>query len=139
MRAAASGRLEIALDRSARLDGPWVRGDDDRRWVVPAEIPITALTDDARDVAPPCPALVGIGQDADGEVYVDLEALPVLDVGSSAAAGGLVRLVAATLANTPLADELRVLVVGHDLPELAGRHEVLTVTDLTEAATRPTR
>ena len=75
---------------------------------------LTDLTDDARAVAPPCPALVGVGRDADGhEVYVDLEAVGSVRVDANAS-----RLVAATLAVTPLADSLQVLVVGDDLAPL---------------------
>ena len=77
---------------------------------------LTDLTDDARAVVPPCPALVGVGRDGDGhEVYVDLEAVGSVPVDADA-----VRLVAATLAVTPLADSLQVLVVGDDLPLPSG-------------------
>jgi hypothetical protein len=133
VRSSASGRLEVALDHPAALDAPWVGDGDGGPWVLPADVPLTALTDDARDVAPPCPALVGVGQDDDGEVYVDLEALPVLNLGPSEAAADLLRLVTATLATTPLADELRVLVVGADLPGLVGRHDVQTAPTVAAA------
>ena len=91
---------------------------------------LTDLTDDARAVAPPCPALVGIGRDGDGhEVYIDLEA-----VGSVSVDPDSTRLVAATLAVTPLADSLQVLVVGDDLlPLPSGRHEVRHLPDVAAA------
>ena len=65
------------------------------------------------------------------EVYVDLEA-----VGSVRVDLGLGRrLVAATLAVTPLADSLQVLVVGDDLAPLpSGRHEVRHLPDVAAAA-----
>jgi hypothetical protein len=133
VRADVDGRLEIVLDREVMLETPWIAGEDQRCWVLAADIPLVALTDDARGVAPPCPALVGLGAGDDGEVYVDLEALPLLDVSSRLAGEELVRLVVTTLATTPLADELRVVVVGSALPELSGRHPVQTVPDLASA------
>ena len=103
--------LEVVLDRVAALSAPWVPGRGDRSWELPAAVTLTDLTDDARAVAPPCPALVGVGRDGDGhEVYVDLEAVGSVRVDADAS-----RLVAATLAVTPLADSLQVLVVGDDL------------------------
>ena len=96
---------------------------------LPAAVALTDLTDDARAVAPPCPALVGVGRDGDGhEVYIDLEA-----VGSVRVDADSTRLVAATLAVTPLADSLQVLVVGEDLPLPAGRHQVRDELDVAAA------
>jgi hypothetical protein len=118
--------LEVVLDRVAGLVAPWAPGRGDRTWELPAAVALTDLTDDARAVAPPCPALVGVGRDGDGhEVYVDLEAVTSVRVEADAS-----RLVAATLAVTPLADSLRLLVVGDDLPLPSGRHQVRHVPDV---------
>jgi hypothetical protein len=118
--------LEVVLDRVAGLAAPWAPGGNDRAWELPGAVALTDLTDDARAVAPPCPALVGVGRDGDGhEVYVDLEA-----VGSVRVDAGSIRLVAATLAVTPLADSLRVLVVGYDLLLPSGRHQVRHLPDV---------
>ena len=92
------------------------------------------LIDDARAVAPPCPALVGLGRDDSGaEIFVDLEAAGVVDVGAHESGLDAARHLTATLAVTPLADELRVVTVGEVLPELAARHEVRAVPDLPTA------
>ena len=121
--------LEVVLDRVAALSAPWAPGRGDRTWELPAAVTLTDLTDDARAVAPPCPALVGVGRDGDGhEVYVDLEAVGSVRVDADSS-----RLVAATLAVTPLADSLQVLVVGDDLPLPSGRHEVRHLPDVAAA------
>ena len=75
----------------------------------------------------PVSGLVGVGRDGDGhEVYVDLEAVGMVRVDPDSS-----RLVAATLAVTPLADSLQVLVVGDDLRPLpSGRHEVRHLPDV---------
>jgi hypothetical protein len=63
-------------------------------------------------------------------VYVDLEAVGSVRVDADAG-----RVVAATLAVTPLADSLQVLVVGDDLAPLpSGRHEVRHLADVAAAA-----
>jgi two-component SAPR family response regulator len=123
--------LEVVLDGPAAPAHPWrAGGEEGRTWVLPASVPFRDLTDDARAVAPPCPALVGLGHDESGaEVFVDLEAVGVLDLGGSEVA----RHVTATLAVTPLADELMVVTVGEVLPELSGRHEVRAMPDLPSA------
>ena len=60
---------------------PWVGGSDARQWELPESAALDDLVDDARAVAPPCPALVGIGRDDDGaECYLDLEAVGTLSV-----------------------------------------------------------
>ncbi len=126
--------LEILLDRPAALGAPWRPGRDDVRWELPATAALTELTDDARAVAPPCPALVGLGRDLEGaELFVDLEALGTLSVGEAPAAADALRLLAATLAVTPLADGLRLVVVGDDVAAVQGRHEVEVVADLAAA------
>ena len=127
-----SDAIEVVLDRPAALELPWRAGTEDgRTWGLPASVPLHELTDDARAVAPPCPALVGLGHDEGGaEVFVDLEAAGVLDLGALASGPDAARHVAATLAVTPLADELRVVTVGEVLPDLAGRHEVRAMADL---------
>ena len=79
------------------------------------------LIDDARAVAPPCPALVGLGRDDSGaEIFVDLEAAGVVDLGAHESGLDAARHLTATLAVTPLADELRVVTVGEVLAR-AGR------------------
>lgn len=122
--------LEVVLDRVAALSAPWAPGRGDRTWELPAAVTLTDLTDDARAVAPPCPALVGVGRDGDGhEVYVDLEAVGTVRVDSDSG-----RLAAATLAVTPLADSLQVLMLGDDVGSLpAGRHEVRHLPDVAAA------
>ena len=118
--------LEVVLDRVALLAAPWAPGRSDRAWELPTTVALTDLTDDARAVAPPCPALVGVGRDAEGhEVYVDLEAVASVRVDPDSS-----RLVAATLAVTPLAESLHVLVVGDDLLLPSGRHQVRHLPDV---------
>jgi hypothetical protein len=124
------GVIEVVLDRAAIPNPPWAPGADDRAWELSAAVALTDLTDDARAVAPPCPALVGIGRDVDGhEVYVDLEAVGTVKVDRAA-----LRVVTATLAVSPLADCLQVLVVGGgQLPPLDGPHDVHDVSDVAAA------
>ncbi len=130
-----SDGLQVALDRPAVLDDPW-RPDDDggRTWLLAASVTLRELIDDARAVAPPCPALIGLGRDDSGaEIFVDLEAAGIVDVGATGSGPEAARHIAATLAVTPLADELRVVTVGAVLPELAARHEVRSLPDLPAA------
>ena len=130
----APDNLEVVLDRPATLELPWRAGNDGRSWLLPASVPLRELADDARAVAPPCPAMVGLGRDeSDAEVFVDLEAVGVLDLGSRGQGLDAARHLTATLAVTPLADELRVVTVGEVLPDLAARHEVRSVPDLPSA------
>jgi hypothetical protein len=136
VRSDSTGGLEVVLDQPAVLDDPWRAGADPSCWLLPAGVPLTALTADARSVAPPCPALVGVGWADDAELYVDLEGVGVFDIASgSSEAADVVRLVLATLATTPLADELTVLVVGSFAPESLprSRHR-LRVVPTTAAA-----
>ena len=130
-----TGEIEVALDRPAALEGPWRAADDaGRTWLLAASVTLRELIDDARAVAPPCPALVGLGHDDSGaEVFVDLEAAGVVDLGAHESGLDAARHLTATLAVTPLADELRVVTVGEVLPELAARHEVRAVPDLPTA------
>jgi hypothetical protein len=78
--------------------------------------------------------MVGLGRDeSDAEIFVDLEAVCVLDLGAHGQGLDAARHLTATLALTPLADELRVVTVGEVLPDLAVRHEVRSVPDLSSA------
>src|SRR5262249_22542851 len=136
VRSNAAGDLEVVLDQPAALDDPWRAGIDRSRWLLPASVGLTELTAEARTLAPPCPALVGVGRTDDAELYVDLEGVGVFDIQSGISdAADFVRLVVATLATTPLADELNVLVVGPFAPESSprSRHRLRVVPDAAAA------
>ena len=138
-----AGAIEVQLDQPAEVGAPWTAGADRLAWTLPATVALHELIPDARAVAPPCPALVELGRKGGTAVYVDLEAVGALDVGTGEPAASAVRMMAATMATTPLADGLRVIVVGDDGPQLRGGHEVEVVPDLgaalqmADAATAP--
>jgi nucleoid-associated protein YgaU len=114
------GGIEFHLDRPRVVGAPWVAiGDGSVAWLLPNDVPLDALVSDAAGAAPPCPALVTVGRDDDGEVLLDVEAVGGLAIGGDPeAAGRLLRSIALELAVTPLADVVHVVAAGFDLDDV---------------------
>jgi len=75
VRVGRDGHLLVRLTDSAALTSPWLQGDDDRSWVLPASVAVEEISEDACRSGDPCPALVAMGLDVDErDVLVDLEA-----------------------------------------------------------------
>jgi len=110
---------------------PWEQDVDGRIWILPAGAPLPPLP----GMPSPCPLLAQLGTEADGaELYVDLEALGVLDIdpGGAGAEGAraLGRALMATLAMSPLAGNAHIDVVGFDPLGLLAEDQVAIVDDL---------
>ncbi len=119
------GEIALWLDVVATpIARSWRSDAAHKSWVLPAEVPLTTVADDARRSAQPCPALAHLGRTDGGDLYVDVEAIGVLAVegstsvfgpavdDSAVAADELVRAIAASLALSPLAEPVRVVTVG---------------------------
>jgi hypothetical protein len=98
------GTVDMIASGPAELPSMW-RGSDER-WTLPGSVPLDVIAADACRVSAPCPTLVQLGvDDHDRDVFVDLEALGVLEIGGSAAErDAIVAAVAATLAGSVLAE-----------------------------------
>ena len=111
------GDIEIVATGDVALERPF-RGEG-RRWVMSAQVGVDRLIEMAHGLDYPCPALVHLGNAADGrELYVDLEVIGVLSVvddrrtGESAGnfntgqVGDVLRAVKATLENSLFGSDL---------------------------------
>jgi DNA-binding SARP family transcriptional activator len=126
------GTIDVYL-RDPRLHppSPWEEDIDGRVWTLPA----AALLPPLPGMPSPCPLLVQLGSEADGaELYVDLEALGVLEIdpGDAGADGvrALGRALLATLAMSPFAGSARVEAVGFDALGLLAEDRVALADDL---------
>jgi LysM domain len=106
VRCAPDGGLELIADGPAPLPSPFVATASEDRWTLSAATPIELLAASARQVGAPCPTLVQLGvDDAEYEVFVDLEALEAIEVdGPDGTADAIVAAIALTLAGSVLAE-----------------------------------
>lgn len=129
------GALDLIVDGPVMLGAPWVATGDVTRWRLPAATPIELLASDASRVGVPCPTLVQLGRSSEGsDVYVDLEALGVIEIGGSAdQADAVVRAIAATLAGSALAEVTTLVGLGIDGAAFLGHRLAASVGSATEA------
>ena len=111
------GDVRMLTSSTASLPAPWaraaaahgvgagIRGD---WWSLPATVPLEYLAGLSRSDAPPCPALVHLGATDDGECFVDLEAIGLLEVEPSVAPN-LIDTLDATLRVSPFVTAGRVV------------------------------
>ncbi len=103
-----AGDLRVLLRGAAAPVDPWWRLDlADDAWLLDAEIETTALAAAAGEGVHPCPGLVHLGVVADGDLFVDLEAVGVLAVDSPHATP-ILRAMAAALDISPFIEAARV-------------------------------
>ncbi|MFM7251444.1 MAG: hypothetical protein ACKO27_00025 [Ilumatobacteraceae bacterium] len=100
-------RVLPSVQSSAPL--PW-RSSGDGWWSLPASVTLEELSSHSRTDAPPCPAMLHLGSADDGECFIDLEAVGVLEV-VSRRREQLAATMSATLAMSPFLDAARVLTV----------------------------
>lgn len=121
------GRIEVLLDGPAQLTSTDWKVDGDGT-VLTIDTPIRL---DALEEGPLCPAplLVTIGQpEDDSQLYLDLEAGGITAMsGDADAIRRLARSILTELALAPLADTLRVMVVGDLVTSEAGNLDHLTL------------
>jgi DNA-binding SARP family transcriptional activator len=131
--AATDGTIEVVASGPAVLPAMW-RGEGDR-WILPSSVPLEAIAADARQVNAPCPALVQLGvDDAGRDVYVDLEALGVLEIGGpSAHRDSIVAAIAATLSGSVLAEVTTLVSVGVPVDAFLGHRLHTAAIDADEA------
>lgn len=126
------GQVALLLNVAATPVARYWRLDPGRNaWILPADVDITTVSDDARRSAQPCPAIAHLGRSADGELFVDLEAFGLLAIEDN---DDLVRAVAGGLCVSPLGEPIELVTVGGiELSAVAGG-EVRDVADLAGAA-----
>jgi nucleoid-associated protein YgaU len=126
------GRLEVIPTGGAGpVPAPWTT--EAGRWVLGADVDLTALMSVAASVAPPCPALVQVGTLDAAAVYVDLEAAGIVHLaGSPAEAESLATYLVAQLSVSPLAHALHVVTAG--LPPVGRLGERARLRSVTDAA-----
>lgn len=126
------GAIAVLLDADATAVAP-LTSDGPRRWVVPAALPTTDIPSGPRFAPFPCPALLPVGASADGDVYLDLEAVGILAIeGSARHRRAVLRACVAGITVSPLATGQRVVTVGLEQTVTAGA-EVSVVDDLDQA------
>jgi two-component SAPR family response regulator len=102
---------------------------------LPAAVPVDVLAPLAAGRCAPCPALVLLGCTDAAEIYLDLEAVGALVVdGPTVVAQALARGIVATLAVSPIVDDLAVIAVGIDCYGFANERRVTTTTAFADAA-----
>ena len=103
------GAIQLYLRAPAALPAPWRDAHESTVW----ELDVTTLDGAAPGVCAPWPALVPLGTDDEGgELLVDLEQAPSLDLrGGAAAAQATLTSIASTLALSPWAEDLQVTLV----------------------------
>ena len=126
----ASGDLSVTLAEPLPPTAPWQPGPAEATWVLPASEALADIVAAAGAVPSPCPALILLGVDKTGELYVDLEALGTLVIdGPPEAARAIARAAAASLAVSPVADRVHVVAAGVDCYGFANEHLVQAVAD----------
>lgn len=133
------GRIELVVGGvTVRPAEPFVAGESGR-WVLPAEIPLERIEVRARFAAFPCPALLQMGRlsgsDRPVDVYLDLEAIGLLQVAGAPAAltADVVRAAALGLSLSPFAEQARLVTCGVPLPAMAGAIGATEVASADEA------
>lgn len=128
----ADGGVTVLLDRAGRTaPAPWTTASPGDRWHLPATVTDEELAETARLGGQPCPALVHLGDlvadphghtaghDAEPQVFVDLEAfgLTAIDTtvaGTSGDAAEVITAIAASVALSPVGENVRVIAHGID-------------------------
>ena len=119
-----SGRIELLLSQAvSHAPDPWIQTEINR-WQLGHDIDLTSLSQAARRVNQPCPALAHIGSTpirtvaepaGDGELFLDLEALGLLAIDAHGTHGvDIVRAIAAGIMVSPLAEIAHVITCGLD-------------------------
>ena len=107
------GTLRLHTTRPAVPIAPWT--DSDGIWMWPADVTLADLAEDARRSQQPCPAIVHLGDGENGQLFVDLEAVGLLDIDVPAEISmSVMRAVATSLAVSPFAESTHVVTVGLD-------------------------
>ena len=124
--------LDIAATPVARY---WLIDPSRNAWILPAEVDLAVLSDEARRSAQPCPALAHFGRASEGEVYVDLEAFGCTAIDDP----NVARAVVASVVLSPLGESVEVVQCG--LPGLGelGDGLVESVPSAAEAMVRARR
>ncbi len=129
---ARDGSIGILLDAEVTPVPPMVAVAS-KQWLVPATLATPEIPSGPRFAPFPCPALVPVGLTADGELYLDLEAVGILAVeGSARHRRSVLRSCVAGITLSPLATGHRVVTVGFE-PLVSAGAEVHPVADLDEA------
>lgn len=133
------GGLEIILTAPvAQVPLPWLGVSPDR-WRLPATVQLEALTERARRVNQPCPALAHLGSTVQSnglqtaQLFVDLEALGLLAIDAARPqATDIARAIAAGVAVSPMSEVAHLITVGLGEVHLA-RPCTFSVASLDEA------
>jgi nucleoid-associated protein YgaU len=138
--ASTSGDITVVTDGPVELDHPWESiAPTATRWVLPGDVDVTVVSDDARKIAAPCAVLVPIGVAPDGaDVLVDLEAAGVLHIGADdETATAVLTALAAGVASSIFAESAHLIGVGlapGSFLEHPNQHAVDTVDEALELA-----
>ena len=121
------GGVTVLIDRIGRAaPAPWSTASPGDRWHLPASITDEVLADTARLAGQPCPALAHLGGlvrdphghplNDDPQVFVDLEAfgLTAIDADDDRAATEVITAIAASVALSPVGENVRLVVHGID-------------------------
>ncbi len=132
------GEIVVVLTGPVHLPSPWAGAGS--VWTLPASIPIELLTETARSMGDPCPALVAVGRTASGELLVDPEAAGVMTVDAPAeVADTVVTSLASTLATSLAAETAHLVTVGLEPAAVFDHPNAIDAGDPTEALVIATR
>ncbi len=132
------GEIEVVLTGPAQLPSPWTGAGS--VWTLPASIPIELLTETARSMGDPCPALVAVGTTAAGDLLVDPEAAGGMTIDAPAeTADAVLTSLASTLATSLAAETAHLVTVGLDRAAVFDHPNAVDASDPTEALVVATR
>lgn len=127
------GTVALRLSADATLPAPWL-ADADGWWTMPGTIEEEDLAVLARSCGLPCPAIAHLGTSAGADVFVDLEAVGILDVdGPAAAVASIIDAIALGLAVSPFASGATLTMVGVDERVADARDDVELGFDVGQA------
>lgn len=114
----AGDDIEVLFAQPVDADpGPFRVEASGRAWTLPANADATSVRRMAEDGQPLAPALVCVGRVDERDLLIDLEAAAITAViGPAEDAGAVTWQIAAGLATSQWADDVRVVVAGSDLP-----------------------
>lgn len=131
--------IEVLFADAVKADaGPFSVEAGGRAWTLASSADATKLDVLARGAVPPSPTLAAIGRVDDRDLLVDIEAAAVTCItGPKADAEAMAWSIAAALATSVWADDLRLVVVGEVIRGFEGleRVEVLDPADVAERLT----
>ncbi len=106
------GEVRLYLRGTAAPSDPrWTVDAHSNSWTLGGAVTLAELAPAARCSPQPCPAMAHLGGSAEGEVFVDIEAIGVLTVQSPWSVP-MLRAISCSLALSPLLGGARVLTVG---------------------------